>query len=107
MVDQTLQFVRKNADRPCFVNLWLDDVHPPWMPSAEDQQVGSGGRASGKGDTPDRFRRVLAEMDRQVGRLLDALRQRKADRPTLVLFLGGQRPAADVRSAADRRASRQ
>jgi arylsulfatase A-like enzyme len=92
MVDQTLAFLQKNADRPCFVNLWLDDVHTPWVPSAEDQRVGKDGRASGKGDTPERFRHVVTEMDRQVGRLLDALRERKSDRPTLVLFLGDNGP---------------
>lgn len=91
MIDQTLGFLRKNTDRPCFVNLWLDDVHTPWVPSAEDQRLGKDGRASGKGDTPDRFRRVVTEMDRQVGQLLDALRK-KADRPTLVLFLGDNGP---------------
>jgi arylsulfatase A-like enzyme len=92
MVDQTLAFLQKNADRPCFVNLWFDDVHTPWVPAAEDQKVGKDGRASGKGDTADRFRRVVTEMDRQVGRLLDALRERKSDRPTLVLFLGDNGP---------------
>lgn len=92
MIDRTLAFLQKNAERPCFLNLWLDDVHTPWVPSAEDQQIGRGGRASGKGDNPDRFRRVVTEMDRQVGRLLDALRKRKADRPTLVLFLGDNGP---------------
>lgn len=92
MVDRTLAFLQKNADRPCFVNLWLDDVHTPWVPSADDQGVGREGRATGKGDTPDRFRRVVAEMDQQIGRLLDALRKRKADRPTLVLFLGDNGP---------------
>jgi arylsulfatase A-like enzyme len=92
MVDQTLAFLRKNADRPCFVNLWPDDVHTPWVPSAKDQRVGKGGRASGKGDTAERFRRVVTELDREVGRLLDALRKRKGDRPTLVLFLGDNGP---------------
>src|SRR4051794_32025498 len=31
-------------DRPCFVNLWLDDPHTPWVPSADDQEVGEDGR---------------------------------------------------------------
>ncbi len=108
MVDRTLEFLRKNADRPCFVNLWLDDVHTPWVPSAEDQRAGRGGRASGKGDTPDRLRRVLAEMDRQVGRLLEALRQRKTNRPTLVLFLGdnGPLPTFEQRRTAGLRGSK-
>ena len=92
MVDQTLTFLRKNADRPCFVNLWPDDVHTPWVPSAEDQKIGKGGLASGKGETPERFGRVLTEMDQQLGRLLDAVRKRNSNRPTLVLFLGDNGP---------------
>jgi arylsulfatase A-like enzyme len=108
MVDQALEFLAKNADRPCFVNLWPDDVHTPWVPSARDQQLGKGGRASGKGDTRDRFRRVLTELDRQVGRLLDTLRKRKADRPTLVLFLGdnGPLPTFDQQRTAGLRGSK-
>ena len=101
MVDRTLEFLRANADTPCFVNLWLDDTHAPWVPTAEDQQVGKGGRATGKGDTPSRLRGVVAEMDRQLGRLLDALRGREADRPTVVLFFGdnGPLPTFDGRRA--------
>jgi arylsulfatase A-like enzyme len=92
MVDQTLNFLDKNAAKPCFVNLWLDDTHTPWVPSAEDQAVGKNGRAVGKKATPQRLRRVLAEMDKQLGRLLDTLRDRKSTRLTLVLFLGDNGP---------------
>jgi arylsulfatase A-like enzyme len=92
MVDRTLDFLQNNSDKPCFVNLWLDDTHTPWVPSVEEQQIGKDGRATGKGATPERFRRVLIEMDRQMGRLLDALRARKDGRPILVLFLGDNGP---------------
>jgi arylsulfatase A-like enzyme len=92
MVDQTLRFLKNNDDRPCFVNLWLDDTHTPWVPSAEDQVVGKQGRASGKGDTIERLRGVLAATDRQIGRLLDALRK-QTERPTVVIFLGDNGPA--------------
>src|SRR5262249_17513712 len=44
MVDRTLDFLRSHADKPCFVNLWLDDTHTPWVPSAEDQKIGADGR---------------------------------------------------------------
>lgn len=108
MVDRTLDFLRDNADRPCFVNLWLDDTHTPWVPTAADQRPGKGGRTVGKGDNPDRFRGVLVEMDRQVGRLLDALRAKKAGRPTVVLFLGdnGPLPTFDQKRAAGLRGSK-
>jgi arylsulfatase A-like enzyme len=92
MVDRTLDFLQKNSEKPCFVNLWLDDTHTPWVPSAEDQKVGKDGQATGKGATPERLRRVLVEMDQQIGRLLDTLRERKNNRPTLVLFLGDNGP---------------
>lgn len=91
MVDRTLDFVKANPERPCFVNLWLDDPHTPWVPSEDDQTTGKGGRATGKGDTPERLAKVLTEMDRQVGRLLAGLRQKKG-RPTLVLFLSDNGP---------------
>ena len=72
MVDRTLDFLKAHPAAPCFVNLWLDDPHTPWVPSADDQQPGKSGRTVGKGDTPERLAKVLTEMDRQVGRLLDA-----------------------------------
>lgn len=93
MVDKTLEFLSKNADRPCFVNLWLDDVHTPWVPSADDQESGENGRTVGKKSTPKRLANVLTELDIQVGRLLQALRdQPETKRPTVVLFLSDNGP---------------
>jgi arylsulfatase A-like enzyme len=92
MVDRTLDVLREHPDRPCFVNLWLDDPHTPWVPTSDDQQVGKGGKGAGKGDTPERLKKVLTEMDQQIGRLLAALRERKSDRPTLVIFLSDNGP---------------
>jgi len=97
MVDRTLEFMRADPQRPCFVNLWLDDPHTPWVPSAEDQQPGAGGRTTGKGDTPDRLTKVLAEMDRQIGRLLDGVRASRANRPTVVLFISDNGPLPTFR----------
>jgi arylsulfatase A-like enzyme len=89
MVDQTLGFLKENASRPCFVNLWLDDTHTPWVPSAEDQ-------AKKRPSSRPMFKKVTEEMDRQLGRLLQALRDPKAkpgpSRPTLVLFVGDNGP---------------
>jgi arylsulfatase A-like enzyme len=92
MVDRTLEFLRDNADKPCFVNLWLDDPHTPWVPTAADQQTGKKGKTTGKGDTPERLAKVLTEMDRQTGRLLATLREPKSGRRTLVLFMSDNGP---------------
>ncbi|WP_435017220.1 sulfatase family protein [Tundrisphaera sp. TA3] len=92
MTDRTLDFLKAHPDRPCFVNLWLDDPHTPWVPSVDDQMLNARGKATGKGDTPARLKGVLVEMDRQIGRLLDAIRDRNDDRPTIVLFLSDNGP---------------
>ncbi|HEX5442282.1 MAG TPA: sulfatase-like hydrolase/transferase [Pirellulales bacterium] len=108
MVDRTLEFLNEHTGAPCFVNLWLDDPHAPWVPSAEDQRIGQNGRAVGKGNTPKRLAKVLAEIDRQVGRLLDSVRSRDAERPTLVLFLSdnGPLPTFERRRTAGLRGSK-
>jgi arylsulfatase A-like enzyme len=92
MCDAALGYVSAHPDRPSFVNLWLDDTHTPWVPSADDQKAGKDGRAAGRGDTKERLRRVMVEVDRQVGKLLDALRTTRTGRPTIVLFLSDNGP---------------
>lgn len=81
MVDQALAFLKSNAGKPCFVNLWLDDTHTPFEPSADQMKAV---RADGEADQRTRYKAVLAETDRHVGRLLDGLKGTN----TLVLFLG-------------------
>ena len=81
MVDRTLDFLKKNAGKPCFVNLWLDDTHTPFVPSDEQLKAV---RADGDAENKVRYKAVLAEADRQLGRLLDGLKGTN----TLVVFLG-------------------
>jgi arylsulfatase A-like enzyme len=87
MVDRTLEFLRTHKDQPCFVNLWLDDTHTPWIPSEEVQN-----RTPRRDNALPNLRPVLTEMDRQVGRLLAGLREAGAASNTLVLFLGDNGP---------------
>jgi arylsulfatase A-like enzyme len=81
MVDQTLAFLKKSAGKPCFVNLWLDDTHTPFVPS--EAQLAAV-RVEGEPEQKARYRAVLVALDAQVGRLLDGLK----DTNTLVVFLG-------------------
>jgi arylsulfatase A-like enzyme len=108
MVDKTLEFMKARPDQPCFVNLWFDDVHTPWVPSAEDQKVDDDGKARAKASTPERLHGVLVEVDRQVGRLLDAVRDDPSGRPTLVLFMSdnGPLPTFDRRRTGGLRGSK-
>lgn len=86
MVDETLAFTKKHATRPWLVNLWLDDVHTPYVPS-DEQKAGAG-----EGIGTAEYRAVLRETDRQVGRLLDGLRDLRLDANTLVVIAGDNGP---------------
>jgi len=93
MVDQVLAFFDANRGRPCFVNLWLDDVHTPFRPS--DEQRAAIAVAAGAGNanpTRSAYAAVLSETDRQLGRLLAGLRERELEGRTLVLFAGDNGP---------------
>ncbi|NBR87298.1 MAG: N-acetylgalactosamine-6-sulfatase [Verrucomicrobia bacterium] len=82
MVDETLAFAKKCGAQPWFVNLWFDDIHTPYRPREGKDERG----------LPDRYRDVLMETDRQVGRLLDGLRKLGAETNTLVLLSGDNGP---------------
>ncbi|MGO9465914.1 MAG: sulfatase [Isosphaeraceae bacterium] len=88
-----------DPDRPYFVNLWLDDPHTPWVPSIYDLKVGKDGRATSWEDTKERLHWVMVELDRQVGWLLDSLRNNRAGRPTIVLFLSDNGPLPSFQRA--------
>ena len=98
MVDRTLDFMHAHTNQPCFVNLWLDDTHTPWVP--KEDGAGPNTRKS--------YTAVLKEMDRQIGRLLEALRKTDSSRPTLVIFFGdnGPLPTFDQERSAGLRGSK-
>ncbi len=77
-VDKSLDFLKRQTGqgKPCFVNLWPDDVHTPWVPS--DDAV--------EGPTKKNLKGVLAEYDRQVGRLFAGLKELGIDNNTIVIF---------------------
>jgi len=95
MVDRTLEFLRAHRGQPCFINLWFDDVHTPWIPSRDVQDD-----TSLRGDTRANLRPVLNGMDREVGRLLASLRHDGSASNTLVLFLGDNGPLPTFRRNA-------
>ena len=83
-------------DRSWLVNLWVDDIHTPYVPS-EAQRA-----AAGDGTGTAAYRAVLRETDRQVGRLLDGLRNLNLDTNTLVILAGdnGPQPSFDRKRTA-------
>lgn len=79
-VDKTLSFLSRHKDTPCFVNLWPDDMHDPWIPEAKF----FGNRKSWVGK--ENFLSVLKEYDKQIGRLLDGIKKLGISENTLIIF---------------------
>jgi arylsulfatase A-like enzyme len=81
-VDKTLDFLKRHQGTPCFVNVWLDDPHTPWVPGPD----------AGKGNTLANLKGVMAENDRQLGRLLAGIKDLGIDKNTLVIFTSDNGP---------------
>jgi arylsulfatase A-like enzyme len=93
-VDKTLDFLQRHQGEPCFVNLWPDDMHTPWVGNFEEQQLFPKGENSEKN-----FRTVLIEYDRQIGRLLQGIKDLGLDKNTIVIFTSDNGPAPSFRGS--------
>lgn len=88
-VDKTLDFLKRHPDQPCFINLWPDDTHDPFVPGPElAAKYGAGKNYQAEPN----FKAVLEEYDRQMGRLLDGLKELGIAANTLVVFTGDNGP---------------
>lgn len=87
-VDRTLDFIGRSreAKKPYYVHLWLNDVHDPFDPTPE--LMNKYERYSANRYLQQYFA-TIDEMDRQVGRVLDSV-----DRNTLVVLLSDNGPTA-------------
>lgn len=84
-VDKTIAFLEKNKGTPCFVNLWPDDMHTPWVPYADSKKE--------EFDSEPNFTDVLRDYDIQIGRLLKLLKEKGLDKNTIVVFTSDNGPA--------------
>lgn len=88
-VDKTLDFLKRHKGQPCFVNLWPDDMHTPYVPSEEEY------RRSGKNGWWEKevnFIPVLSAYDREIGRLMQGLKDLGIDDNTIVIFTSDNGP---------------
>jgi len=86
-VDKTLSFLKRHKGQSCYINLWPDDVHTPWVPSQERFGTYPNGPEEER-----KFRAVLDEYDRQMGRLFAGLKELGIDDQTLVVFASDNGP---------------
>ena len=80
-VDKALDFLRRNVgSNPCFINLWPDDMHDPWIPNTRsfDNEESWTSKVN--------FKKVLKEYDAQIGRFIKGLKDLGIWENTLVIF---------------------
>jgi arylsulfatase A-like enzyme len=87
-VEKTLDFLERNPDAPCFINLWPDDVHSPWVASAQSQQ-----EDRKEYYTRDKLEPVITQFDRDMGRLIDGIEELELADKTLIIFTSDNGPA--------------
>ena len=85
-VDQALDFLGRHKDRPCYVEVWPDDVHTPWVPDLKRQAN------KRSWESRPNFRDVLAAYDVQMGRLLDGLKKLGVKENTIFIFTSDNGP---------------
>jgi arylsulfatase A-like enzyme len=86
-VSKTLQFLRLHKGTPCYVDLWPDDMHTPWVPNKKQQSIYPKGNWSEKS-----FEAVLKPYDKQIGRLIAGLKKLGIYKNTLIIFTSDNGP---------------
>jgi arylsulfatase A-like enzyme len=82
-VDKTLDFMQRHKGKPCFINLWPDDVHTPWIPGPETTDTE---KAKAQRQQEAAFKGVLKEYDAQIGRLVAGLEKLGLAENTILIF---------------------
>ncbi len=75
---------RKKEQRPFFLNIWFDVPHTPYEPAPEPHL----GRYARMGATGDQlhFRSMVSNLDENIGRLIETLRNLELYEETLIIF---------------------
>jgi N-acetylgalactosamine-6-sulfatase len=94
LVDETITVLERarNQPQPFYCELWLNDPHAPLAPSAEQRKPYRGGTPDGFTSPFEVYAGTVAEMDRQLGRLLAKLDELGLARDTIVVFSSDNGP---------------
>jgi arylsulfatase A-like enzyme len=88
-VNRAIDFIERNKDRPFLVNVFPNDVHDPHLPSEEQE---ARWRDASGNPYEQKFFAVLDELDRQIGRVLDALDENGLTDNTIVMLTSDNGP---------------
>ncbi|MCM4150326.1 N-acetylgalactosamine 6-sulfate sulfatase (GALNS) [Arenibacter sp. N53] len=84
---KTIDFVKRNKDKPFFVNAWIHATHTPHYPKEEYMQ-----QFAHLGEQEQVYAAVVAEYDARIGELFAILKTLGIDENTLVVFSSDNGP---------------
>jgi N-acetylgalactosamine-6-sulfatase len=85
--DKSIEFIKKNKNKPFFINLWIHQAHAPHYPKKEWLE-----KFKDLDDKHKVYAAVIAEGDAGVGAILDTLKELNIDGNTLVMFSSDNGP---------------
>ena len=94
IAEETIRFMEENRERPFLAQAWLYDPHSPLHPT-EEMMAPYKGLSPRWGQNKGAFEvyyGVLTEMDRQIGRMLEALDRLGLTENTMVVFASDNGP---------------
>lgn len=94
-VDRTIEAIKnaKKEHKPFYINLWPDDIHTPLEPPRD---------LRGDDSRKARFLGVMHEMDKQLGRLFDFIRDdAELSKNTLIVLTSDNGPDVGVNKAGN------
>jgi arylsulfatase A-like enzyme len=90
-VNRSIDFIKRNKDKPIYLHLWLNDVHDRHDPNEKMLKKYERFKAN---PYVQHFYAVLDEMDRQIGRLVDAIDAQGLAEKTLIILTSDNGPTA-------------
>ncbi|QDU69936.1 sulfatase [Engelhardtia mirabilis] len=103
IVDEALDFIDAEDERPFYAQLWLLDPHAPLsteIPRLENYAV-FGPPSGNPPGAKALYAAHVGELDVQLGRLMNALSKRRLNRNTIVIFASDNGPEVqDIRNAS-------
>ncbi len=90
-VNRAIDFIRRNARRPFYLHVFPNDVHDPFQPKPELLKKYERYAAN---KYLQQFAATLDEMDRQLGRLFNAVDAAGIGGKTMIVFIGDNGPTA-------------
>lgn len=92
LIDSAVELIGRHRDGPFYCQIWFHDPHAPLAPSSEQMQPFRRGVPEGFTSPEMVYAATVVEMDRQIGRLLQALGKMGLERNTLVVFSSDNGP---------------